>query len=475
MVKVAPDAFALMRKSILAILLLFSLSCQAVSFFSQPPSPTPIVQSSVDTPTVLPSPTSPARISQSLTPSPSSFITPSPTLTPTPVFSPTLTVTASPLQLKVFEELWRIVWDEYLYPDFNGLDWEAIYGEYHARISTGLFPDDFYQAMDEMISRLGDDHSFFLSPQQVAEEDAQFAGTHDYVGVGILVTAIPEQGRGGVLLTFPGGPADLAGIQARDSILSVDGESILDEEGYLRDLIRGVEGTRVTLTVQTPGGEPRQVTLTRSRITGSVPVPHQVLTTPGGKRVGYIFMVTFADAMIDHKIDEAIRIMSAEGRLDGLILDNRFNEGGIFPVFSRVLSFFTSGTLGHFTSREGTRSLQVRGQDISESQSVPLVALIGPDTASYGEVFTGILKDTGRAHLIGQATEGNIETLWSHDFEDGSRAWIAHESFQPLNNPHEDWERSGIHPHLTLDSAWFDIPMQKDPLIIAALDHLDEQ
>ena len=59
--------------------------------------------------------------------------------------------------------------------------------------------------------------------------------------------------------------------------------------------------------------------------------------------------------------------------------------------------------------------------------------LVGPDTISFGEIFSGILKDQGRATLIGETTSGNVEILWGYDFKDGSRAWIAHDTFKRNN------------------------------------------
>jgi len=52
---------------------------------------------------------------------------------------------------------------------------------------------------------------------------------------------------------------------------------------------------------------------------------------------------------------------------------------------------------------------------VNGSQQIPLVVLIGQATASYGEVFAGVLKDIGRAYLIGETTDGNVETLWGYD------------------------------------------------------------
>jgi C-terminal processing protease CtpA/Prc len=87
---------------------------------------------------------------------------------PTP--SPTPTLLPLNIQLSIFENLWTTVNDTYVYPDFNGLDWSAIHQEYRQKIKAGLTNASFYLAMDELITRLGDDHSYFLDPQQVAQQ-----------------------------------------------------------------------------------------------------------------------------------------------------------------------------------------------------------------------------------------------------------------------------------------------------------------
>ena len=103
---------------------------------------------------------------------------------------------------------------------------------------------------------------------------------------------------------------------------------------------------------------------------------------------------------------------------------------------------------------DGNRPLTVRPQDVSGSQSMKLVVLVGPDTASFAEIFAGILSDLGRAYLIGSPTLGNVETLWGYDFSDGSRAWIAHDTFRPLNNPDQAWEQTGVIPDQVILAPW---------------------
>jgi hypothetical protein len=64
-----------------------------------------------------------------------------------------------------------LVNDVYLYPDFNGVDWSEVGDRYQALVEQGLTDADFYTAMALMIGELGDQHSHFLSPQEVAEEE----------------------------------------------------------------------------------------------------------------------------------------------------------------------------------------------------------------------------------------------------------------------------------------------------------------
>lgn len=425
------------------------LACQAASGLVAPATPTP---------TTPPSPTAP----------------PAPTASPEPTPNEETFTLPQSQQQEIFEELWTIIASEYLYPDLNGLDWDAIHTEYSERIASGLSDQAFYFAMSELIFRLGDDHSAFLSPQEVAAQEAAYAGTLDYVGIGVYLGAVPERKRAVIYMVIPGGPAAAAGLQARDSILSVDGQPILDEEGYPNNSILGPENTEVVLEVQTPGQAARQVTLTRSRITGNLPVPYRLFTSPAGQRVGYIFIPTFSDGNIDALVRSALEALTAAGPLDGLILDNRLNDGGFESELRGTLRFFIDGLIGHFVNREGRTPIRINGRNIGGSQSVPLVVLVGPETYSYGEVFSGVLRDQGRATLIGENSLGNVETLWGYNFSDGSRAWLAHDTFAPVNDPEADWEETGIRVDIHASAAWDLTTEDEDPAILAALEFFDQ-
>ena len=80
-----------------------------------------------------------------------------------------------------------------------------------------------------------------------------------------------------VLLTFPGSPAEAAGIKSHDVFLSVEGVGFDDEEGAALDLMLGEPGTEAHFVLQSPGEEPREHD--RDRVPGST-APSRCRTKP---------------------------------------------------------------------------------------------------------------------------------------------------------------------------------------------------
>ncbi|UCH59044.1 MAG: PDZ domain-containing protein [Anaerolineales bacterium] len=463
---------AIRTRTFILILVVATVACQSVNNMNQPGQQ--VENKSLSHSIQRATYTSPPATSTS-TPVPAT-----PTqIPPTPTTPWTATPTAvngdADLQQSVFKALWGAIQQDYLYTDYNGLDWDQIFLDYSALIQGGLSDPAFYQSMGELVERLADDHSVFLTPMEARDEDAEYSGENDFVGIGILTSFVPERSRITIIVVFPNSPADLAGIQPHDSILAVDGVPIVGEEGVRRSLLRGPEGSSLELTLQTPGEEPRQVTVTRQRVTGPVPIISKELTTLRGKSIGYILLPTFSDQTVGDQFKLVLENFLTNDRVEGLVIDNRQNPGGADTVTRSILGHFIKGNVGYFVDRTvHKRAFNVLGADIHGSYNLPLVVLVGPNTASFGEIFTGILKDSRRAFIIGEPTEGNIELLWRYDFQDGSRAWIARETFRSLQNPDQDWELTGIIPDQIVPSSWDEYTVDTDPAIKAALDYFDQ-
>jgi C-terminal processing protease CtpA/Prc len=148
------------------------------------------------------------------------------------------------------------------------------------------------------------------------------------------------------------------------------------------------------------------------------------------------------------------------------------NSGGLNTVADPILGYFTSGIGGHFVSREDRRPLELQAEDINGSQTVPLAILVDLGTASYGEIFSGVLRVADRATILGQNTLGNMEAGHAFDFDDGSRAWIAVETFEPVGEANGIWERTGIIPDISVPTRWELFTESNDPALAKGVELL---
>lgn len=452
----------------------------ATPFFTRTPAPTPRPN---DTP--LPTPTTPPILISdvracdyipglsspaAMPPEVVQFVQPTPyPLPPLPPNTPVDSDTTA-LQLRVQQELWDIVNEQYVYEDFNGQDWEAIGARYEALIAGGLTDEDFYYAMNLMLWELGDDHSQFLSPEEVAEEEAAFAGATEFVGAGYLLNPIPNTHQAVILYTFPDSPAAEAGLRAHDVIVEANGQAPVDADGFLNEsALRGPAGSEMILTIARLGEAPFDVTLIRRRIVAPLPVEYCAVR---GTRIGYIFIPGLDDETVGDQVRDALQAFTADGPLDGVILDNRQNYGGASPVLEEILSFFVDGKMGAFVSHRRSESLNIQAEPVGNSQTVPLVVLVDLDTVSFGEIMSGILQNEGRATIVGQNTLGNVETLWGYDLQDGSLAWVAAQTFRPNHLEAGIWEDTGIVPDVLVPTRWDLFTEATDPALATAIELL---
>jgi C-terminal peptidase prc len=462
------------KRIVFGFLVLSMLSCNYVARLLSPATAAPVVSAPTATPVVAIPPTTaplaPAFIPPECASVPPATVPPDlAALAPTATFEPNTELSQN-TQLQIFDKLTGIVDDVYVYPDFNGKDWKAIKANYRSQIEAGVTTDQFYAEVQAMITELGDEHSFYLSPLEARASEAELRGENNYVGVGIYSIPDEERQTFTVISTFPDSPARYAGIQPHDRIIAVDGIP-LEVNETTTSRVRGPQCSAVVLTVQTLNEAPRDLLLYRAPIRGNLNIEQRLVPTSDGSRIGYIFIPSFFDETIPPQIEEALNNF---GTLDGLILDVRLNGGGSSSVVDPILEWFTDGRLGQFVSRTSSRTLDVDGKSINNSQTVPLIVIVSEDTVSFGEIFAAVLKDSGRAKIVGQTSLGNVEVLNGYDFDDNSQLWIAAETFYSANSG-TNFEESGIVPDVQAFAEWDTITFETDPSIKAALQLLGHQ
>lgn len=429
-----------------------------------PPSQTPF---SSATPAATPTATATATP----TPPPTSTPTATPTITPYPLIpTPTLAALTPGERTAIFNEVWTLVRDRYVYEDYGGIDWEAVRNEFEPLVVASATEAEFYALIEQMIGRLGDDHTRFDTPQDVAEETARFDGSLAYAGIGAMIRTLPD----GVMITrlARGGPAEQAGLQPRDLIVAVNGIPISDTTAFGAggpiSMVRGQPGTPVRLSVRSGAGPPRDVTVIRQVI------PPDAFPGVEGRRlpgtgVGLVLIDTFALAELDGRVAATIAELNLSGPLDGLILDVRGNGGGRIDLLRRTLGLFLDGgSIGSSSGRNRSFSLDVpSGQTLPLLEGVPIIVLTGDETASAAEMFAAGLQARGRARIVGMPSAGNTENLIGYDLDDGSRFWLAELVFRLPDG--SLIEGRGVQPDLVVEAEWWRYDIENDPQVQAAV------
>ena len=103
-------------------------------------------------------------------------------------------------------------------------------------------------AIKGYIEGLGDPYTEYISADEMEDYLSDTMG--NFVGIGIYMVKNTEKGKIQVLAPIKGSPAEKAGIQAGDLILTVDGvDYSADEMTIASNKIKGEEGTTVTIEV----------------------------------------------------------------------------------------------------------------------------------------------------------------------------------------------------------------------------------
>ncbi len=427
------------------------------------PAPTAVVAAitSAPTPAVTPRPSLPPP-----SPSPRPVPTEQPPTIPPPTDAPTelpAIETPTPAAMayqerrQLFEEVWRTVEEKYLYPDFHGLDWNAVHDQYGVKLEQEQTRDQFYTMMVEMLALLDDQHSRFEPPAIAQLENAKTSNDEVTVGIGVLTKPRPDGAF--IQIVFPDSPAARAEIGPRDRIIAVDGQPYRVEDG---DLL-GEAGSAVRLTVVRPGAKLRDVVLTRQEVRNHIVPSYRRF--PGD--IGYVTVPTLWVTDMHEQVNGALTDLVAEGRLNGLILDMRANSGGWSYVMSGLLSHFVRGQVGAFVNRQHVRPLEVPSPDGPDLRGLPLVVLVDNETASYGEVLAAILQREDHALVVGTRSAGNTETIYATVLSDGSRLWLAEEAFRLQNGM--NLEGVGVQPDSTVDVDWTHYSEDDDPQLLEAL------
>jgi carboxyl-terminal processing protease len=249
-----------------------------------------------------------------------------------------------------------------------------------------------------------DPHTNIEPPEPAKEMVEGLAG--EFYGIGAYLTQ--DEGVIAIERVMPGMPAERAGVEDGDIVLAVDGEKTagLSLDQAVRR-IKGPKGTTVQLTLERKGqGAPLGIPVVRDLV--------QIVRTRHWRRgdIGYLRMDEF-NAKLASDVQAALGELQRQGPLKALVLDLRFNPGGILDQAQEVSDLFLPGGLEIVRTVSAEGRPTVLKSSSRQAIDVPIMVLVSGGSASASEILSGCLQRNERALVVGVPTfgKGSVQTL----------------------------------------------------------------
>ena len=341
---------------------------------------------------------------------------------------------------------------------------ETLYGHYEtfaqivARIQSSyvepVAPEKLFEGAFQGVTSVLDPYSQYLSPEDAAQLRIGTKG--EFGGLGIEIT-LDEDRVLTVITPLEGSPAFKAGVRAGDRILKVDGVSTkgLTLRGAVKKL-RGKKGSKVVIQVaHEEDGSTEEITIVRDIIKLKSIAAQKLLDEK--TKIGYI-RVTHFQQRTDRDLRVAVDGLLAQ-EMKGLILDLRFNPGGILEAAVGASDLFlSSGVVVRTRGRMRGASKEYLAHEPGTYPDFPLVVLITKRSASGSEIVAGALKDNQRATIVGTRSfgKGSVQTFFNLEGGKAGLKLTTAKFYTPSgrsilrdwNNPEqEEW---GIEPDIVV-------------------------
>ncbi len=369
-------------------------------------------------------------------------------------------------RLATVEELWRHLNGIYPALEYKGINSRAWIEPTLERVHQARTDEEFYGLLLELIASLKDTHTRIVSYPGQPWRETPPVFLNEVEGKVAVIRADPTTGLapGDVLVAIGGQPVEKCLAAAMKQVCGSTERARV--RGTCERLLRGAPGSTVTVTVESPQGGRREVTVRCERKDGFMAEPN-LSSRSLNASLGYIRIAGWGGSDLVANFDRALETFKD---CKGLIIDVRGNGGGLDKLADEVNGRLTDRLVissidfwreaGTDRYRKTTGWVQPRGPWTFRGR---VAVLIDEGCASACEHFVSGIEAMGHVLLVGLPTNGAGGGPTRVNLGDGTQVMISRALGIRANGV--VFEGLGLPPHITLAPTLEDLRHGRDPVL----------
>ena len=331
---------------------------------------------------------------------------------------------------KVFESAWSTVKENFFDPNLNGVDWSEMRSRYRPQAARANSTEQLAGIINQMLGELNTSHTHFYTSNepayyQIAGIFRQFLlkdlkpflpdGKLEYTGIGIYTEQSDRKTF--IKAIINGSPAEKAGLQVGDELLSVDGRPFQAIQSFVGKAEREVP----LLIKRKADADPQEITVIPKifnpatmfldALKDSVEVIER-----DGKKIGYIHIWSYADPQYQEQLETEL-IYDRLKDTDGLVWDLRDGWGGANPSYLNI--FTAPAPIVTSIFRDGV------ARESRQQWQKPVVMLVNRGSRSGKEILAYGFRKYGVGQIVGSKTAGAVVAGRPYIMPDGSLLYLA--------------------------------------------------
>lgn len=298
-------------------------------------------------------------------------------------------------------------------------------------------------------------------------EDVRFLQTGKYGGIGSYVHIKNDTLYVGMpSVDFP---FYKAGLRAGDIILKIDDQVALGKKmSEVSDMLRGPAGTKLDIKyIDAKTKNTQTVSITREQIK----VKNVPFFTKLNDSIGYIKLSGFTETAAK-EVNDAIVEMNKDSKVKSIVLDLRFNGGGLLGQAVGILDLFVPANelIVSVKGKIESENADYKTRMPAVYPDMKVVVLVNKRSASASEIVAGSFQDLDRAVIMGQKSfgKGLVQKVYKLSYNSQVKITVAKyyipsgRCIQALDYQHKDAKG---HAGTTADSLQASFKTQNGRLV----------